>query len=95
MTTDAAIGRRVHTAMWDRRMTQRELGNRLGLAQNTISAKVRGKTAWGAVELVRVAEILGVSISDLIPMDDQWAPWDSNPQPTDLPRRQLALVRAA
>jgi hypothetical protein len=25
---------------------------------------------------------------------DQWAPWDSNPQPTDFPR-QLALVRAA
>jgi transcriptional regulator with XRE-family HTH domain len=98
MITDAGIGERVHSECWKRGISQKRLGMALGIAQNTVSAKMRGRRPWGAVELATVAELLGIPVADLIPesrtVPAQWAPWDSNPQPTDFPRR-LALVRAA
>lgn len=46
---------------------QRELVELLGLSQAQISERVRGDVEWRISELVQVANLLGVPITDLVP----------------------------
>lgn len=49
---------------------QRELVDLLGLSQAQISERVRGDVEWRISELVKVAELLGVPITDFVPAAD-------------------------
>jgi predicted XRE-type DNA-binding protein len=46
---------------------QRELMDLLGLSQAQISERVRGEVEWRISELVQVAQLLGVPITDFVP----------------------------
>lgn len=65
VNVDAEIGRRVHTLMWDRRITQKALGERLGVGQSGLGRRLRGERGWSASELRGVSETLGVSVGFL------------------------------
>ena len=66
-TDDEIIGERVHQVMWRLKISQTEMAGKLGLDQSSVSNKLRGKRPFFARELVHVAEILNVSITDLLP----------------------------
>ena len=89
---DAFIGRRVHSVMWDRKITQTQLSQRIGMAQTLISRRLRGTLGWPAPLLVKTAAALGTSVAYLVGETDDpsghdggegWAPWGSNPRPAD------------
>lgn len=72
---DAFIGRRVHQLMWDKHMTQTELGAALSMDQSTVAKRLRGKVGWPATLLVRTAEVLGSTVAYLVGEAD-------SPEPT-------------
>lgn len=93
-TTDAKIGERVHQLIWRQRRTQSAVAIAIGVTGSVLSKKLRGDSAWSATQVQAAAAALGVSVGSLygevtVPPTDpsgpggQWAPLDSNPQPTD------------
>jgi transcriptional regulator with XRE-family HTH domain len=63
--TDVAIGERVHQLMWRRRISQTQMAETLGVAQPTLSRKLRGERPWFAAEIAAAARSLDVSIGSL------------------------------
>ena len=72
--TDAEIGRRVFHLMWDRKITQTEMGRVIGVGQTTLSKKLRGERPWYSSELRSAADKLGVTVGYLFGETE-------NPQP--------------
>lgn len=64
-SSDARIGRRVFHLMWDRKITQTELGRQLNIGQSSMSKKLRGERPWYTAELELVADLLEVSVGYL------------------------------
>ncbi|WP_081802281.1 helix-turn-helix domain-containing protein [Actinotalea ferrariae] len=75
-------------------VTQARLAGVLGITQQSVSRKRAGTSPWTLDELETVAPLFGSTADELVrqarelrPVDpaggDQWAPWGSNPQPTD------------
>ena len=64
---NAVIGERVHTLMWRSSRTQKQLASLLNVDQGAVSNRLRGKTAWSAMEVLSVAAWLGVPVTDLMP----------------------------
>jgi transcriptional regulator with XRE-family HTH domain len=62
---DAEIGRRIFHLMWDRKITQTEMGRVVGVGQSTLSLKLRGKRPWYSSELRAAAEALNTSVGYL------------------------------
>lgn len=62
---DAAIGLRVHLIMWDRRITQQELGDRIGMDQSSLGRRLRGDRGWTPDQITAVARELGTSVAYL------------------------------
>ena len=60
---DAAIGERVHLWMWRTRVSQMDLAERLEMTQSSLSRKLRGISPWSASEVLRVAQVLEVSVA--------------------------------
>ena len=71
---DAAVGRRVHHLMWDRRITQTALGRALNIDQSGVGRRLRGETGWSLNHLAAAASALGTSMAYLLGEDE-------NPQP--------------
>jgi transcriptional regulator with XRE-family HTH domain len=85
---DVVIGARIHHVMWRRRISQVELADVLGIAQPTLSKKLRGQRPWTTSELILAARTLGISIGWLFGETDEpaaieCAVRDSNPEPAD------------
>lgn len=57
-----------------RRPTQRELGELLGLSQAQVSERVRGDVEWRISELALVADVLGVPITQFLLAAEPVAP---------------------
>ncbi|QDZ16712.1 helix-turn-helix transcriptional regulator [Humibacter ginsenosidimutans] len=74
---DIVVGRNVHMLMWDRHMTQAQMGDVLGLEQSALGRKLRGKRGWSLDEVAAAAEFFGVAFAELC------TPRDLNPEPTD------------
>lgn len=47
------------------RMTQEQLGTRLGMSQRAISRRLAGEVEWSANELLAVAKVFGIPVSVL------------------------------
>ena len=62
---DAEIGRRVFHLMWDRKITQTEMGRVLGIQQASLSAKLRGRRPWYSSEIRAAADYLNTSVAYL------------------------------
>lgn len=84
---DQLIGETVHLLMWNARITQTEMGRRIGLGQSHLSKKLRGEMRWYANEVAQVAQILGVTpgelFGDIPPKRRPGRPIDSSFQPLD------------
>lgn len=50
----------------DSGMTQAAVARRLGLSRPSVSDRFRGRTRWTTAELPVVAQMLGMSVSDLL-----------------------------
>lgn len=50
-----------------RRMSAAELSRRTGIRQQALSRRMTGETAFDLDDLERIAEVLGVSVADLLP----------------------------
>ena len=85
-------------------VTQTRMANLLGVTQQTVSAKRSGATPFTLDELELVAPVFGMTVEELIrgartpqpaTADARWAPWDSNPQPTDSTSEQVSEPQEA
>ena len=61
------VGERLHLQMWQRKIPQARLANRLGVTQGTLSRKLHGKSPWSLEELYDAAAALGCDVTDLLP----------------------------
>lgn len=52
--------------MDERRIPQRQLAADLGMAQQTLSDRLRGRTAFDAEQVLTIAELLSVPVSALM-----------------------------
>ncbi len=71
-SADEALGRIIHVAMWERRITQAVLAAKLGIDQTTVSKKLHGLRPWSVKELLDVADFLGMDARDLL--GNMWGP---------------------
>jgi transcriptional regulator with XRE-family HTH domain len=63
----AGVVEEIRALMGRRRVSQKQLGDALGLAQPTMSKRMNGKIAFDLNELDAVAAFFDVSILDLFP----------------------------
>lgn len=82
--TDAEIGRRIFHLMWDRKITQTEMGRTIGVGQAALSKKLRGDRPWYSSELRGAATMLSVSVGYLFGENDE-GPGGGAPRPSSLP----------
>jgi hypothetical protein len=71
---DAEIGFRVHTLMWERRITQSALGEKVGVGQSGLGRRLRGERKWTPAELRSVAQELGVTVGYLFGEEEPTIP---------------------
>jgi Zn-dependent peptidase ImmA (M78 family)/transcriptional regulator with XRE-family HTH domain len=64
--TQKELGRRIAEARRGQHWTQGELAERVGLTQTVVSRIETGSRAVGSLELAELAEVLGVSVLDLL-----------------------------
>lgn len=107
LSIDQIVGERVHRVLWLRKISQSEFAPKLGLSQSGLSRKLRGDRAFGIDELLTIADLLGVDVSDLLPKkvyDDETPPdspdgvgvsrlGESNPRPFHYKDRLRATVQ--
>ena len=63
--TSEAIGRRVRGLLAERLMSQKAAAQSIGMTQQALSSRVRGRTAWSIDELVALGHVLGVELVTL------------------------------
>lgn len=89
---DAQIGRRIFHLMWDRKITQTEMGRVLGVQQTALSKKLRGDRPWYTSELHSAAAMLGVTVGHLFGEDEMVGPAGLEPTTSTVKARRLAPV---
>jgi transcriptional regulator with XRE-family HTH domain len=78
MSIDAMVGETLHMRMWQKKVPQTRLADRLGISQSTLSKKLRGQVKWSLDELYVVARALDVDVRDLLPhLDSNQKPFGS------------------
>jgi len=65
VTNDVDVGERLRALRGVRRLTLREVADRAGLSESFLSQVERGRASASVASLRRIADALGVSISDL------------------------------
>lgn len=84
VSLDMAVGERVHQLMWRAKISQTTFAPKLGLSQAGLSKKLRGERSWSLDEVVAVARIFEISLSDLLAEPGASGPtMPVNPPPTD------------
>ena len=61
-----AIGNNIYRLLKQRHMTQRELANRIGTHEDTLSRWMTGQKQPSAFALLRISRVLGVSMEELM-----------------------------
>lgn len=70
-----------------RGLDQIDVAQALGVSRTWINARWRAHRPFSLADLELVARFLGMDPADLLAAPGRaWAPWDSNPQPTDYGR---------
>lgn len=70
MNADQITGEKIHILMRRRGMSQGDLAPHLGIDQSSMSKKLYGKRTWTLDELLTVARVFDVEITELLPGDD-------------------------
>lgn len=52
--------------MAERGLSQETVGAALGMTQEAVSRRVRGKVEWRASELIKLAPVIGISVGELL-----------------------------
>lgn len=60
------LGRNLHILLYDKKMSKTELAEKAGVSQAMISSIVLGQKKPGAETLIRIAQVLDVTVDDLI-----------------------------
>ncbi|WP_172980455.1 helix-turn-helix transcriptional regulator [Tardiphaga sp. P9-11] len=60
---DTHIGKRVRDLRRDRRISQTELGNRIGVSFQLVQKYERGRNRFSAARLYEVCNVMGVSVA--------------------------------
>ena len=74
-SVNECIGITVNQYLFDQRITKTRLAQALGVAQTNASKKVRGNVTWSAQDLLVTANLLGVTVQDLLPTSDGHGGW--------------------
>jgi transcriptional regulator with XRE-family HTH domain len=67
---DAAVGRRVHSLMWQQRVKNKDIAELLGLEATGIGKKLRAEAKFSIEQLVLVAARLNTTVSYLVGESD-------------------------
>lgn len=70
MTTQKRLILQIRSQLALRDMTQKQLGEALGLGHAAMSARMNGHKDFSFGELEQTAAALGVTLRDLLPADD-------------------------
>ena len=63
------VGKKIREMRKERRITQLELGERIGVRGNTVSAYERGIIEVPHSKLLEIARVLGVKYTELLPIE--------------------------
>lgn len=63
---EALISGRVRGLLDKKSLSGSELARRLDVSQSYVSRRLRGEVPWRATELTRVADIVGVPVTELL-----------------------------
>jgi transcriptional regulator with XRE-family HTH domain len=69
MKTQKQLALQIRSRLALRDMTQKQLGEALGLGHAAMSARMNGHKDFSFTELAKTAEVLGVSLRDLLAFD--------------------------
>lgn len=76
-----------------RRMSAAELARLAGIKQSTMARRMTGETAFDLDDLERVADVLGISVADLIPREVE--PNERSDVSTERPSAHIATVKSS
>jgi transcriptional regulator with XRE-family HTH domain len=62
----AKLGRNIHIALFDKKMTKSELADKVGVSLQMISAIVQGDKLPSSVTLVKISQALDTTVDALI-----------------------------
>ncbi len=71
MTTREGLSLRIRQHILAKRMTQQELAAAAGMAPSALSARLRGVREFRISEVEEIANVLGVSLLDLLPAEEK------------------------
>lgn len=71
MTTQKQLALQIRSRLALRDMTQKQLGEALGLGHAAVSARMNGHKDFTYTELMKTAEVLGVLLRDLLPDEEK------------------------
>ena len=66
----AFVGNRIKEERKKKNMTQKALGEKIGVAHNTISSYESGKNAPEQNAIFKIARVLGIKVDDLFPKSE-------------------------
>ena len=66
-TITSVIRTNIRVAMARADVSQKDLGNAIGVSQQGISQRMHGSSRWSVEEILGVAQYLGVPVSELMP----------------------------
>lgn len=65
-SADAIVGSNVHAILWQRRISQKEFADKLGISDSVLSKRLRGVSAWSVQDMLDVASLLGIEPEKLL-----------------------------
>jgi hypothetical protein len=75
ITADQAIGLTVLQYLAVLRAQQKDVASHIDCTQSMFSRKLNGITTWRIAELLKLSQLFGVSIEDLMPTEDANGNW--------------------
>ncbi len=73
----AQVGNNIQHFLEERGMTQQNLAEALGISKQVVNKIVKGNKAINVKEIAEIAQVLGVSVDDLLTVGDRNAAPDS------------------
>ncbi len=74
-TVAECVGMVVNQYLFDAGIPKKALAIALRVAQTNVSKRIRGFSDWSAEDLIITAELLGLSVADLLPARDSQGNW--------------------
>lgn len=89
---DKFVGQRVRLARRDKNLNQEELAERIGIHRNSLVRYERGERGIDVALLVRISEVLGVSLHWLVTGEGEMHAYPDVPESEKLPVRFIPVL---